>query len=106
MDYKFSHVGIPVGKDRQWDGYYEPGKVHYTDFTNDEFNIEFVHMEEDSPWPEMMKTMAHTAYLVDNIEEALEGREILLETFSPAPGVRVAFIIHEGAPVEFMEVSE
>jgi hypothetical protein len=105
MEYKFSHVGIPVGIDREWDGFYDPGKVHYTDFTKDEFNLEFVHIEADSPWPVMMKTMAHTAYLVDNIEEALEGREILLETFSPGEGVRVAFIVHDGAPVEFMEIS-
>ncbi|WKX75863.1 hypothetical protein [Zobellia laminariae] len=53
----------------------------------------------------MMRTLPHVAYLVDNIEEALEGREILVDTFSPGDGVRVAFIKHNGAPVEFMEIS-
>ena len=56
--------------------------------------------------PEMMQTVAHVAYLVENMEDALEGREILVETFSPGEGVRVAFIVHNGSPVEFMEVTE
>ena len=105
MEYAFSHIGIPVTYDREWDGFYEPGKIHYTDFTKDEFGIEFVRFEPDSPMPELMQTMPHVAYLVPNIEDALEGREILVETFSPGEGVRVAFITHDGAPVEFMELS-
>lgn len=105
MEYAFSHIGIPLTHDRDWDGFYEPGKIHYTDFTKDEFGIEFVRFEPDSPMPELMRTMPHVAYLVPNIEEALAGREILVETFSPGEGVRVAFITHDGAPVEFMEVS-
>jgi hypothetical protein len=44
------------------------------------------------------------AYLVENIEEALKDKNILVETFSPGAGVRVAFIVHNGAPVEFMEI--
>jgi hypothetical protein len=44
------------------------------------------------------------AYLVENIEEALKDKNILVETFSPRAGVRVAFIVHSGAPVEFMEI--
>lgn len=105
MNYPFSHIGIPVKEHRQWDGFYEPGKIHYTDFDNDEFRIEFVRFEPDSHMPELMRTMPHVAYLVDDIEQALEGREILVDIFSPGEGVRVAFIVHEGAPVEFMEIS-
>ena len=55
--------------------------------------------------PEMFQTMPHVAYEVENMEKALMGKEILVETFSPGEGVRVAFIIHNGSPVEFMEIS-
>lgn len=82
----------------------EFGKIHYTDFNNDEFNIEWVKFDADSPMPEMMQKLPHVAYLVENMEEALENREILVDTFSPGEGVRVAFIVHNGSPVEFMEI--
>ena len=51
----------------------------------------------------MFQTVAHVAYLVDNMEDALVGKEILVDIFSPGEGVRVAFIVHNGSPVEFME---
>lgn len=105
MKHKFSHIGIPTTDDKNWDGFYEPGKIHYTDFSKDEYGIEWVKFEADSPMPEMMQTVPHLAFQVDNIEEALEGKEILVDTFSPGEGVRVAFIKHDGAPVEFMEIS-
>lgn len=106
MNYPFSHIGIPTTEEKNWDGYYEPGKIHYTDFNNDEYGIEWIKFDADSPMPEMMRTIPHVAYLVDNIEDALSGREILVETFSPGEGVRVAFIAHNGSPVEFMEISQ
>ena len=103
---KFSHIGIPTTEEKNWDGLYEPGKIHYTEFTKDEFGVEWIKCDPDSPMPEMFKTVPHVAYQVDNIEVALEGREILVETFSPGKGVRVAFINHKGSPVEFMEIAE
>jgi hypothetical protein len=106
MDYKFSHIGIPTTEEKDWDGFYEPGKIHYTDFSKDEYGVEWIKFDADSPMPEMMQNLPHVAFLVDNIEEAIEGKEILVDTFSPGEGVRVAFIIHNGSPVEFMEVKE
>lgn len=106
MDYKFSHIGIPTTEEKDWDGFYEPGKIHYTDFSKDAYGVEWIKFEADSPMPEMMQKLPHVAFLVDNIEEAIEGKEILVDTFSPGEGVRVAFIVHNGSPVEFMEVKE
>lgn len=105
MNYPFSHIGIPTTEEKNWDGFYEPGKIHYTEFDKDEFKVEWVKFDADSPMPEMMRTIPHVAYQVPNMEDALEGKEILVETFSPGEGVRVAFIVHNGSPVEFMEIS-
>ena len=106
MDYEFSHIGIPTTEEKDWDGFYEPGKIHYTEFDKDEYNIEWVKFDKDSPMPELMRTTPHVAYFVPNMENALLNKEILVETFSPGEGVRVAFIIHNGAPVEFMEIKD
>ena len=106
MNYTFSHIGIPTTEEKEWDCFYEPGKIHYTEFDKDEYKIEWVKFDADSPMPELMRTVPHVAYFVDNMEEALHGKNILVETFSPGEGVRVAFIKHNGAPVEFMEISK
>jgi len=101
---KYSHIGIPTTEDKNWDGFYAPGKIHFTVPDNDPYKIEWVKFDSDSPMPELVRTMPHIAFQVDNIEEAIEGKEVIVETFSPAEGVRVVFIKHDGAPVEFMEV--
>ncbi|MBA6314492.1 hypothetical protein [Cellulophaga baltica] len=106
MNYKFSHIGIPTSEEKEWDGFYEPGKIHYTKFDKDEYQIEWVKFDADSPMPELMRTTPHVAYFVPNMEKALLNKEILVETFSPGEGVRVAFIIHNDAPVEFMEIKD
>jgi hypothetical protein len=55
------------------------------------------------PVPEIVKTVPHLAFAVDNLDVALEGRQILIPPTSPSPGVRVAFILEEGAPIELLE---
>lgn len=106
MDYKFSHIGIPTTEEKAWDGYCEPGNFHYTDFSKDEYKVEYVKFDENSTASEMVKTMPHVSYFVDSIEEAIAGKEVLGNIFSPAAGVRVAYINHKGSPVEFLEIKE
>ena len=106
MNYKFSHIGIPTTEDKNWDGFCEPGKFHYTDFAKDEYNVEYVKFDEDSNVDIMVKTMPHVSYFVDSIEEAIECRKALGDIFSPAEGVRVVYIEHKGSPVEFLEIKE
>ena len=62
--------------------------------------------EEDSLLPELVKKVPHIAFEVDDLEAALAGHEILIEPNSPSPGVRVAFVVCDGAPVEFLQYSD
>jgi hypothetical protein len=39
------------------------------------------------------------------MDEALKGREILIAPNEPSAGVRVAFILDDGAPVELLQFS-
>ena len=56
-----------------------------------------------SPISELIKTVPHLAFEVDDLESALEGKEVLTPPNSPSEGVRVAMIIHDGAPVEVLQ---
>jgi hypothetical protein len=62
--------------------------------------------EPDCPLPDLVKTVAHVAFEVDDLARALEGHEILIEPNSPSEGVTVAFIVCDGAPVELLEFSK
>ena len=53
--------------------------------------------------PNLLKTTAHIAYEVEDLEAELKNANILLEPFDPAPELTVAFVIEEGAPIELMK---
>jgi hypothetical protein len=53
--------------------------------------------------PEIVKTVPHRAFAVENLDAALEGKQILIPLNSPSPGVRVAFILDDGVPIELLE---
>ena len=100
---QFHHIGIPTDRQRANEGYVEAGKVHVTDAEASPYSIEFLRFEPDSPMPEQLKATAHVAFMVDDIAKEMEGQEVLIEPFEAMPGLKVAFILHDGAPVELMQ---
>lgn len=103
---RFHHVGIPTDERRPGETYLEELGLHVSGFDTSPFGVEWMRFDPDSPLPELVKKVPHVAFQVDDLEAALEGHEILIEPNSPSDGVRVAFIVHDGAPVEFLEVRE
>ena len=100
---EFSHIGIPTTVAREGEIHLEGGGVYITDFQSHPNKIEWLRFEENSPLPEVLKTVAHVAFEVDDLDVALAGNEILIEPFEPVEGLKVAFILDDGAPVEFMQ---
>ena len=77
--------------------------MYIVGYDTNPYGIEWLRFEPDSPLPELVKRVPHVAFKVDDLEAELEGKEVLIAPNSPSPGVRVAFVIHDGAPVEFLE---
>ena len=50
--------------------------------------------------------MPHVAFEVDDLEQELKGKKVIIEPNSPSPGVTVAFIEDNGAPVEFLPIDK
>ncbi len=103
---EYHHLGIPTKVKRDNETYLEEFKVYVSGYEESEYNIEWMRFEDDSPLPEIVKTIPHVAFRVDNLEEAIKEKELLIEPNSPSEGIRVAFIIENGAPVEFLEYIE
>lgn len=57
--------------------------------------------DPDCPLPELVKTVPHVAFVVDDLNAAIAGKEILIAPNSPAEGVTVAFIVDHGTLSNF-----
>ena len=101
---RYHHVGIPT-TDR-FEGEIDLPHLRMTvsDHTRNPFGIQWQRYWDDAPYPELVRTVPHVAFEVNDLEQALEGHRVLIAPNSPSPGVRVAFIEVQGAPVELLQI--
>ncbi len=102
----YHHLGIPTDESRPGEVYLERYRVHVSGFETSPYGIEWMRFEPDCPLPDLIKRVPHVAFRVDRLEPELEGKEVLIAPNSPSDGVRVAFIVDNGAPIEFIELPE
>jgi hypothetical protein len=101
--WRYHHLGIPTNTPRPGERYLAQFKMHVAGFETSPYGIEWMRFEPDSPVSALIRSVPHIAFEVDDLEVALEGKEILASVSSPSDGVRVAMIIDNGAPVELLE---
>ena len=103
QSFRYHHVGIPTRESREGEVYLSKFKMFVSGFETSQFGVEWLRFEADAPFPELVKTVPHVAFVVDDLEAALAGTEVLIQPNSPSQGVTVAFIVDDGAPVEFLQ---
>ena len=101
--WRYHHLGIPTTVPRPGEQYIEHLKIFVSGFDTSPYGIEWMRFEAGCPVSELVRTTPHIAFEVDDLDAALEGKEILSPPGSPSKGVRAAMIIHNGAPVELIE---
>jgi len=101
---KFNHIGIPTTERFEGEIALPTLRMTVSDHQDNPFGIQWQRYWEGAPYPELIKTVPHVAFEVDDLEEALQGQRIIIAPNSPSPGVRVAFIQVRGAPVELMQI--
>lgn len=104
--YKFSHWGGAVSIDQKPENYLEGGKVWFSDFDKDEFAVEKLYFEPDSPMPEILKQKNHAAFFVDDLAKAMDGKKVIVEPFKVNDKLTCAFIEYCGFPIELMELKD
>ncbi len=100
---KFNHIGIPVTGRFEGEIDLHHLKITVSDHENNPYGIQWQRYWDDAPYPELVKTVTHVAFEVDDLDAELKGKKIIIEPNSPSKGLRVAFIEVNGAPVELME---
>jgi hypothetical protein len=103
--WRYHHMGIPTRVPRPDEVHVPHLKIHVAGFESSPCGIQWMRFDEDAPYAEIVMTVPHVAFEVDDLAAALEGKEILTPPNSPSEGVTVAMILDNGAPVELIAFS-
>jgi hypothetical protein len=75
--WRYHHVGIPTDVQRPGEYYLEQFKMYVSAFETSPCGIQWMRFEPDSPVHALIKSVPHIAFEVDNLQAAMEGKEIL-----------------------------
>jgi len=104
INLKYHHLGIPTKNELKDEKHLKHLKMYVSGYGKNPYGVEWIRFEVDAPYPELVKTVPHVAFEVNNMEEAIKGKKVIIEPNNPSRGVLVAFIEDNGAPIEFLEV--
>jgi hypothetical protein len=100
---RYHHVGIPTHRPLPEEDYIAEFKAYASGYEQSPYGVEWLKFEPGCPLPELVKTVPHVAFVVEDLQAEIAGKDILIPPTSPADGITVAFIVHNGAPVEFLQ---
>lgn len=106
---KILHLGIPTEKKMAGKEYtyVEAIKLHVTNPDSDEFKLQYVWAEPDSPLPEIVRQKNHLSIGVESIEDVLCRFDHV--TFPPQAindKLRICFAVKDDVLFELMEFLE
>jgi hypothetical protein len=100
---RFHHVGIPTDRPLPEADHIAAHKMYASGYEQSPYGIEWMKFEPGCPLPELVKTVPHVAFVVKDLLAEIAGKDILIAPNSPSEGLTVAFIVDNGAPVEFLQ---
>jgi hypothetical protein len=100
---RFHHVGVITDDVQPAEIYVPETRVHVTNPNDHPRRIEYLRFEPDSPVTGPVRDRPHMAFVVDDLDAEISGAEVLLGPFRAMEGLRVVFVLRDGAVFEFME---
>ena len=85
---KYHHIGIPTIQKRPGEVYLEKYGMSVVGFENSDYGVEWLRFEPESPLPDLVKTVPHVAFVVDDLEPGHRVRFFGVDITAPAPGIR------------------
>jgi hypothetical protein len=102
LGWRYHHIGVPTTEVRPNELHLERFGLFISGFASSPYGVEWMRFEPDSPLHELIRTVPHVAFAVDDLDAALEGQHVISPPGSPSDGVRSAMIVHNGAPIELI----
>ena len=100
---EFHHYGVPTSATSEDESYIEGAKVYITNAESHPYRVEYLRFEADSPMHEAVRTHPHAAFIVDNLDQALKGENVIIPPFDATDVFRCAFITDGDAVLELMQ---
>ena len=100
---KFNHIGIPIQGPFEGEIDLPHLKMTVSDHANNPYGIQWQRYWPGAPYPDLVKSVPHVAFEVEDLNAELAGQKVIIEPNSPSPGLIVAFVEVNGAPVELMQ---
>src|SRR5438309_1390880 len=100
---QFHHVGVITDRRHSAEIYVPETKVYVTNPNDHPYRVEYLRFEPDSPVTGPVRNQPHMAFQVDDLDLAIAGEQVLLGPFRAMEGLRVVFILKDGAVFEFMQ---
>jgi len=91
---RYHHIGIPTTESRKGERLIEHYATFVSGYETSAYGIEWMRFEPEAPVPELVRTVPHVAFEVDDLSAEIAGKEILIAPNSPSPGVTVAFTVN------------
>ena len=99
----FHHFGVPTQEQHSGEKYLEGAKVHLTNPDSHPYRVEFLRFEAGSAMHELVQTCPHAAFMVEDLDLALDGQNVIVPPFDASDTLRVAFITDGDAVIELMQ---
>ena len=80
--------------------------MYVSGYEQDPYGVKWVRYEDEAPFNEIIKSVAHVAFEVENIGAAVNKQRVLIGPISPADGVVAAFIEVDGVPIQLIQMDE
>jgi hypothetical protein len=103
--WQYHHLGIPTTLKLPGEQYVPHLKFYVSGFPVSPFGVEWMRFDSDCQIDPLIQTVPHLAFEVADLDRelAIHKLRIITQPNSPAPGIRVAMIEHNGAPIELIE---
>jgi hypothetical protein len=100
---KYHHMGIPTKEKRAGAVFDEKYKLWLVTSDKSPYGVEWLRFEKDCPFPEIIKTVPHVGFEVENMDKAIAGKKVLVGPVDLNDTLKIAFIEDNGSPIEFLQ---
>jgi hypothetical protein len=100
---RFHHVGVITDQVQPGEIYVAETQVSVTNPAEHPYRLEYLRFGPDSPVTGPVRQRPHMAFAVDDLDAEIVVEQLLLGPFRAMEGLRVAFLLCDGAVFELMQ---